>query len=371
MVNLLHISSNQFPPLSEEHSTKKIWRELSKGFNQYHILARSNSNKFESYSEGNIFLHLVPRWGSSKSFFFSSLYMLCIIKKYNINILLSQCPLFGGVTATLISRIKKIPLMVEVHGMIYFSILNSKVFYYKLISLLIKYTFDNATKVRSLSNVMTKMILSSSFKANVVEIPNRVNIGLFFPPKDNNNIVGTIKIISVGRFVWEKAFDVAIEAIKELRTEYEVELILIGGGPLQKKYYEIAKGVSYIKIMGRLKQEDFVPILRSSDIYIQPSLSEGMPRTILEAMAMGLPVISSSVGAIPGILRDNENGLLVKPGDKEDLKRKIELLIKNSVLRRTIACNGYSEVVEKYEWNKVFSQYRNELTSMLEGDSPS
>jgi glycosyltransferase involved in cell wall biosynthesis len=366
MANLLHISSNVFPPLNEEHSTKKIWRELSKGFNEYHILARSKDNKFHNYQEGNIYLHLVPKLGSSKSFFLTSIVMLGIIKKYKIDLMLSQCPLFGGVTAATISKITKIPLMIEIHGMIYFSILDSNKIIDKILAKLIRYSFRNANKVRTLSNTMTDMLCEREIIANAVIIPNRVNTQIFNLPKMNLQLDDPIKVVSVGRFVWEKSFETAIEAVKKLHKKYNIELTLIGGGPLYEKYAAMADGCKYIHLVSYLPQEDFVPLLNLADIYIQPSISEGMPRTILEAMAMRLPVISSNVGAISGIISDRKNGILIKGGDSKDLEDAIDLLIKDEPLRITIATNGYDDVISKYEWAKVFEKYRSELNHMLE-----
>lgn len=365
MANLLHISSNEFPPLNEEHSTKKIWHELAKGFKQYHILARSKDNKFHNYREGNIFLHLVPKLGKAKSFFFSSVIMIKIIKKYNIDVMLSQCPLMGGYFGTFISKVTKIPIMVEIHGMEYFRILDSKLFYNKVIAKMIRYSFKNATKVRSLSNKMTDMLIERKIEANIIMIPNRVNCELFNMPKIDNKLRGKIKVISVGRFVWEKAYDIAINAIKELHNKYDIELTLIGGGPLYDKYRILAYGCEYINLIQWLPQDQFVPMLNSADIYIQPSISEGMPRTILEAMAVKLPVISSDVGAVSGVIVDKVNGLLIEPNNMISLKNAIEELINNSDLRENIALNGYKDATINYEWNIVFEKYRNEIIDMI------
>ncbi|MBG9452129.1 hypothetical protein ABE67_22900 [Cytobacillus firmus] len=364
MRKLLHISPNQFPEVTKNHATKKIWIELAKGFDEYHILARSEDNRFHSHREGNIYLHLVPRLGKSRSFFFTSLYMLILIRKYKINIILSQCPLLGGCIATIISRIIKIPLMIEIHGMEYFRILDSKKFHNKIVARVIKYSFKNATKVRSLSSKMSEMLIERNIKANIVEIPNRVNCELFNMPKSENNIGNKIKIVSVGRFVWEKAYDLAIKAIIDLKEKYNIELTLIGGGPLLEEYKNISEGHDNIKLINWIPQEKFVPILNQSDIYIQPSISEGMPRTILEAMALKLPVIVSNVGAISGIVNDGINGLLIEPGSKESLKKAIEELISKKDLREKIANNAFIDVTNKYEWNVVFDKYRSELIGM-------
>ncbi|MDD2375987.1 MAG: glycosyltransferase family 4 protein [Clostridia bacterium] len=365
MVNLLHISPCSFPELSKEHATKKIWRELAKGFDEYHILARSYDNKFHDYKEDNIFLHLVPKLGRSKSFFFTSLRILKIISKFKIDLILSQCAIMGGFLAVFLSKYNKIPVMVEIHGMEYFRILDGKGFVNKILSSMIRYTFKNATKVRSLSEKMTEMLKERNIKANIVVIPNRVNIELFNMSKKDTTFGEKIKIVSVGRFVWEKAYDVAIKAVINLQKKYNVQLTLIGGGPLKDSYKQLANNYDYIILIDNLPQEEIVSFLNQSDIYIQPSISEGMPRTILEAMAIRLPIIVSDVGAVSGIVQNEINGLLIRPGNLKALENAIEKIIIDGKLREKIAAKGYNDAVTKYEWDNCFKKYRDEINNMI------
>jgi len=364
MKKMLHISPNEYPPLYTEHSTKRIWEELSRGFDEYHIVARAKDNKFHNYCEKNIFLHLVPKLGKSRSFFLSSILMIKIIHKYKINYMLSQCPLLGGFWAIIYKKIFKIPLMIEIHGLEYFRILDSNKILNKLLSKIIMYSLKNATKVRSLSSKMTKMLKNRDIVANIVIIYNRVDIALFNNPKMNNDINNIVKVVSVGRFVWEKGYDNAIKVIKNMQQKYKIELTLIGGGKLYKQYKELIGTNRNIKLIEDIPQKDLVTYLNNADIYIQPSLSEGMPRTILEAMAIRLPIIASNVGAIEGIIKNKENGLLIKPDSIKELEKAIEELIENSQLRKSIANNGYIDVITKYEWNKMFEIYRNEILKM-------
>lgn len=365
MTKLLHISSNSFPPLETEHATKMIWREMAKDFDEYHIIARGFDNKFHHYQDNNIYLHLVPKLYKSRSFIFTSFYMIRLIRKFKINILLAQCPIFGGSLATLLSMILKIPLMIELHGLEYFKILDSNKSINKLLSILIKFSLNNATKIRSLSSRMTSMLVDRGIRGNIVEIPNRVDLGIFNNPKQSNTISKPVKVISVGRFVWEKGYEQAINAILSLQNRFNIELTLIGGGPLRDKYNKMIGSNKGIHLIDWIAQEEFVPLLRSSDIYIQPSISEGMPRAILEAMALKLPVISSDVGAISGVIENMWNGLLIEVNDIEGLMSSIEKLILDDDLRTKLANNGYNEVVCKYDWTKVFALYKQELKNML------
>ena len=101
----------------------------------------------------------------------------------------------------------------------------------------------------------------------------------------------------------------------------------------------------------------------NSDIYIQTSISETGPRTILEAMAMKIPIISSDVGLFPDI-SNLEVGLIYKKHNKEDLLKKLNLLMEDKNMRERVAKNAYQLSLDRYEWNKVFKLYRSEILNM-------
>jgi glycosyltransferase involved in cell wall biosynthesis len=364
MTKLLHISANTYPPLDgKHHHTKNIWEELAKGFDEYHILARSETNRYSFSKERNIYLHLVPRiTKKSKIFFFTSFWIFYIIKKYKITHLLSQCPIVGGFTASLASKFFKIPLMVEIHGEEYFRFLDKKHFIVKIMN----FTFKQVKKIRSLNKEMTEKLLKFNIsKEKIIEIPNRVNLKIFYKQKNDFSIQDTIKLISVGRFVWEKDYLNLIDFLYNASLNFH--LTLVGGGELKEQYInylEEHKIEDKVTLIDWIEQDKLVDLIVNSDIYIQSSVSEGMPRTIVEAMALQMPIISTDVGSILGVLENNKNALVIKSNSNEELKQAIETLINNDNLREEIAKQAYKDVLEKYEWNRVFEIYRNELKSM-------
>jgi hypothetical protein len=177
--NLLHISPNTYPSLDgKHHHTKNIWKELAKGFDEYHILARSETNSYNYSNEGNIHLHLVPKiTKKSKIFFFTSFWIFWIIKKYKITHLLSQCPIVGGFTATLASRFFKIPLMVEINGRDYIKWDENNTAF-GIIKTIQNFVFKNSTKIRYPNNDIKVFLENKNFH-NGVFIPHRVQHNLF------------------------------------------------------------------------------------------------------------------------------------------------------------------------------------------------
>lgn len=361
----LHISANKFPPIDKVNFTKNIWKELAIGFEEYHIIARSTRNRFEFFREGNIILHLVPKLGEKeRSFMFSSFFIFYLIPKYRITHILAQSSLLGGVTAALASRIFKVPMMVEIHGEQYFRYLNEKGIVSSLYSGLIKFSFRTAKKVRSLNHFMTAKLNSFGI-FNVVEIPNRVNFSVFKSKKEQFQLSTPIRIISIGRFVKEKNYLRLIEYLH--RSNLDFSLVLVGGGPLKSVYEGLLEELGIknkVELVDWVKQDDLHAMVTQSDIYIQYSTSEGMPRTIIEAMAMQMPIITTNVGSIPGVIENLSNGILVDVDDFVALINAISTLISDDALRESLANQGLLDAKESYEWSSVFEKYRLELVNL-------
>ncbi len=363
MIKLLHISANTYPPLyGEDHHTKNIWKELAKGFDEYHVLARSETNRYSYSREGNMHLHLIPRITiKSKIFFISSCWMFVIIFKHNITHMLSQCSILGGFLAVMASKVYNIPLMTEVHGEEYFRFFESN----NLASKIMRYTFSNSHKIRSLNDEMTRKLTYYGVIDNVVSIPNRVNLEVFNIKKEDFNIIKPVKLISAGRFVWEKDYENLILYLNNSTLDYH--LTLVGGGILTDKYKKIIKInklESRVTLIEWVNQKDLIDLVTNSDIYIQSSVSEGMPRTIVEAMALQMPIVSTNVGSVLGVLKHDYNSIIVNPCEEGELLSAIRSLISNKEVRIKIAKQAYCDVVEKYEWNKVFEIYRSEILTM-------
>jgi len=368
MINILHISANQYPPIHQVNFTKKIWIELAKNANSYHIIARSKKNTFAKNIEGKLTQHLVPKLGNKeRSFFFTSFFIFYLIPKYKITHLVAQSAFLGGFTAALASIIFRIPLMVEFHGEEYFMYFNSKSYFHKLISKIIKFTCNVAKKNRSLNSLMTLKLEKNNIK-NIVEIVNRVDTTLFNPPKSIESFIinpnSKIKLVSVGRFVKEKNYINLIRVLIDSNLSFE--LILIGGGALRIEYEkEILKikPNQQVILIDWIQQDKLVEKITQADFYIQSSVSEGMPRTIIEAMSLRMPIITTSVGSIAGVIKNDYNGVIINT-DLSDLEKTINSLKFDYDKRIYISQNAMNEANTIYEWEKCFDKYRNEIYNM-------
>jgi glycosyltransferase involved in cell wall biosynthesis len=144
-----------------------------------------------------------------------------------------------------------------------------------------------------------------------------------------------------GAFDLIKAFAVLPEA-----DRHDVELVMAGNGDLAAANQLIADLhlTDKITILDWLDAEQRDKLLATADAFILPSYHEGLPMSMLESMAWGLPVIVTPVGGIPEVIIDHQNGLLVKPGSQDQLVKAMQALIKDESLRLSLGAAGRNSV---------------------------
>lgn len=178
--------------------------------------------------------------------------------------------------------------------------------------------------------------------ARTVVIPNAVELG---PPPEHRDVGTTpVSIVSVGRLAQPKDFSTLVRALA-LLVPGAVRLRVLGDGPLRSELEaEIgALGLSaVIELAGEV--DDVRLELAASEIFVLSSRSEGMPLSVLEAMAAGLPVVASAVEGLEEVVVDGETGFLANPGDEADLADKLGRLVGNPGLRRQFGQAGRRRV---------------------------
>ena len=111
-----------------------------------------------------------------------------------------------------------------------------------------------------------------------------------------------------------------------------------------------------VKITGKLPKKDWIALAKDHNIFINTTNFDNMPVSVIEAMALGLPVVSTNVGGLPFLIKDNMDGLLVPPNNAEAFVVGIKQLINNPVASNTIAFNA-REKVEQFAWGIVKHQW--------------
>lgn len=186
----------------------------------------------------------------------------------------------------------------------------------------ILHIYDIIDRYIAPSQFIKDKIMAMGFKGDITYLPNFININDFSPSYawEGNSIV------YFGRLSPEKGLITLIEAMSDVEN---ISLNIIGDGPIKDKL-EMQTGTKSnknIRFLGyRAGQELKEEIKRSMFVILPSACYENCPRSILEAFAMGKPVIGADIGGIPELIKDGQNGYLFKSGDVNDLKDKITML---------------------------------------------
>ncbi len=196
-----------------------------------------------------------------------------------------------------------------------------------------------------------------------VLIPNGVDIDEFQPANvhyDNNHV----NVISVGRLLPNKGFEYLVEAANLVvaKKPIGVKFRIVGEGPHKKHLEDLvrSKGLKrYFEFMGKVSRVS--DVFKEGGIFVRPSLTEGMPLTVLEAMASQLPIIATRVAGTPEIITHNETGLLVDPGNAHQLADAILLLCNSPEFAEKLGRKA-REFIERnykqqYSWDTIARKY--------------
>ncbi|MCX6827592.1 MAG: glycosyltransferase family 4 protein [candidate division Zixibacteria bacterium] len=177
-------------------------------------------------------------------------------------------------------------------------------------------------------------------------------------PQVENNICDRdeVRILFVGTCYPRKGLRYLLEAVAKLK-HHKIKVDIVGDLENDKKnvseLYRLVKELAIdekVTFHGHVKTEQLWDHYRKADIFVLPSLWEGFGIVFLDAMSFGLPIVSTNVGAIPDLVRHEENGLLVKPGDPVALASAIERLVISPFLRRKLGQNGFRFMQEHPEY---------------------
>ena len=161
--------------------------------------------------------------------------------------------------------------------------------------------------------------------------------------------VGQKVILSVGRLSREKDQVSLVEAISELRGSFSPYLVILGEGPEHKTILEKTRLLGLTdKVILSGQQDDIGPFYSLADVVVISSRSEGSPNVLLEALAAGVPLVATSVGGIPEMVRNGEHALLVPHGDPKQMASSIARIFAEKGVARSLIENGRKLVQTRF-----------------------
>jgi glycosyltransferase involved in cell wall biosynthesis len=199
----------------------------------------------------------------------------------------------------------------------------------------------------------------------IVWIPNGVDTAVYHGAEDRQTLrtlmgIDSEKIILyTGRLAApQKMLEVLIVAYAKLSVSVPTRLYIVGDGPEKARLQRIIKQYSLensIRLIPAV--EEVLTFLQSADVFVMPSLFEGLSNAILEAMACGLPVIATRVAGNTDLIEDGVNGVLVEPNNAAELAAALSHLIKNPERAREIGCRAQALIKERYNLDLIAEKY--------------
>ncbi|MGH6624276.1 MAG: TIGR03088 family PEP-CTERM/XrtA system glycosyltransferase [Burkholderiaceae bacterium] len=213
---------------------------------------------------------------------------------------------------------------------------------------------------------------------SIVQIYNGVDTQRFLPIAERRAIEGCpfsdgslVLIGTVGRLERVKNQALLLRALAFLRTMdsdlgSRVRLVIVGNGSQRATLDELARqlGVGAL-VWWAGERRDVLPILQGLDIFVLPSLAEGISNTVLEAMATGLATVATAVGGNPELIRDNETGRLVGSDDPAAMGAVIMQLARNAEARRKLGVEARAEVERRFSLDRMVNEYEAVYNDVL------
>ena len=197
-----------------------------------------------------------------------------------------------------------------------------------------------------------------------------VDIDVFCPSRSPDAIhESRFTIVSSGRLHWVKGYEYGLMAARRLVEKgISFRYVIVGDGPKKEELLFSIKSMKLediIELPGHLPRDDVRSILQGADVLLLTSLAEGVSNSVLEAMAVGVPVVTTNVGGMAEVVRDGVDGYLVPRCDDQAMADRLERLLNDPQLRRRMGQSARERVIECFSLNRYLSRFVGCYDSVL------
>ncbi len=221
-----------------------------------------------------------------------------------------------------------------------------------------RYLFKHAAKVVSLGGRLTDILKKEipNSRNKIVVLPNAVNPCNYIKRNFKDD---KIQLLYVGRFAFNKGINILLEAVRQLNNEgyqNKLQFNIVGKGPLYDAYTK-QYSFSNVNFIGFAADDFLQQLYRENDLFVFPTLFEGMPTVVLEAMANAMPVIVSDTGATAELV-NQDNGYLIESNNVRALKCAIQSFFQlNAADRSKRSENSYQKLMANFTWQVVAEKH--------------
>lgn len=193
----------------------------------------------------------------------------------------------------------------------------------------------------------------------IVQIPNGIDLDRFRPVVESSRPAR--RLVTVARLRQEKGLEVLLDAMAILvRSHPHLALTMVGDGPMAR---DLANRVTALGLDHHVTLPGHTPhvaeALAAADLFVLPSRSEAFPNAVIEAMAMGLPIVATNVGGVPELIDHGRSGILVPPDQPEALAGAIADLLLRPVFARALGRAARETVLGRYSFDRMVHQFQN------------
>lgn len=345
--------------LDKDLHLKVKFEGLSQGIKSY-VLARGNMSLGRKLW-GTEF-YLIPAGLFFWPIAFKLAFYLCLFKK--IDVIVAQSPLMEGFAGTILKKIfRNKELIVEIHGdWVEGPFLSKKrrldFLYRKLVPFFARVSFRNANKIRGVAEYLVERAKKIAPEKKYFIFPTFTDLSLFLSEKD---IRFEPYVLFVGYLQKVKGVEYLIEAFSKIADDFsKFNLVIVGSGFEFESLKDLSLKLGIenrVIFKGKLSLKDTQKLMKDCYCFVLPSLSEGLPRVIIEAMASRKPVIASNVGGIPELVKDKFNGFIFNSANSNNLVEKLRWLLSDSELTKKMGERGREIVSLKYSNKKYIENY--------------
>lgn len=344
---------------------------------EFHMLTLNldgNQKKYEKI--GNVHVYRICSGNIGKYLFpfFSLLKALSLNRKIKFDAMWSIMANYAGFGALFFKILKpKIPFILTLQEGDPIEHIKRRV---GLLYPLFKQIFRKADVVQAISNYLSDFAKSMGHKGAVQVIPNGVDTYIFSRDYSEQELgalrwqfhkeTKDIFLVTTSRLVTKNGIGDVISALHFLPNN--VKFLIVGIGPLEKSLRKLASDLGVedrVIFAGLVEYKEIPKYLKISDIFVRPSLSEGMGNSFIEAMASGVPVVATPVGGIPDFLKENKTGLFCKVQNGESIAFCVNKILDNKELRENMVANASKMVAKDYDWAHIARQMEDSVFAKI------
>lgn len=282
-----------------------------------------------------------------------------ILEEGNYDIVHTHTPIASAITRVVCKNIPKIKVIYTAHGFHFFDgapLLNWLI-YYPIEKYLSKYTdiiitINKEDYNRAKESLKAKRVEYIPGVGIDVEKYRKLSIDRTQKREEINVPVDAIVLLSVGELNRNKNHKAVIQALRKLKNN-QIHYVICGEGILKDKLKELClkNGISErVHFLGH--REDVVELYQAADVFVIPSIREGLPVSLMEAMASGLPVVCSNVRGNVDLITNNESGYLFNPNCYMEITETVSKILKNHDKMKRMGQQNY-ELSQKYDLHNI------------------